>query len=150
MATLILAHARAYDVYNRLFRPTQNGLVGITLNSDWAQPENPDDENDILASEIAMSMYLGGWAYPIYGEDGDYSQIMKDTLINAGEWSQFYEFSEEEKELNRDSSNFFGLNHYGSGIVRYNEDKKYKFQVNTSKFYRFEAFGKICTVFRRL
>ena len=106
----ILAHAKAYDIYNKEFRQNQNGLVGITLNSDWAHPENPEDPNDILASEIAMSMYLGWWAYPIYGDDGDYSELMKNTLINADEWSEYYEFSDQEKELNKKSSGKIFLN----------------------------------------
>ncbi|PSN35604.1 Lactase-phlorizin hydrolase [Blattella germanica] len=36
--TLLMAHARAYHLYDDEFRATQNGKVGITLNSNWCEP----------------------------------------------------------------------------------------------------------------
>ena len=37
----VLAHARAYEVYDTQFRHEQNGIIGITLNSEWYHPEDP-------------------------------------------------------------------------------------------------------------
>ena len=91
------------------FRAKQNGKCGITLNTGWSHPEDPNNALDVLASEIAMSMYLGWWAYPIYGEDGDYAEVMKETLKDAGEWKDEWNFSEEEKMKNKGASDFFGM-----------------------------------------
>ena len=54
-----------------------------------------------------MSLYLGWWAYPIYGEDGDYLKLMKDTLSDAGEWNQAWNLSDDEKNMLKDSSGGF-------------------------------------------
>lgn len=32
---MLLAHARAVDVYRTAFQPSQKGAIGITLNSNW-------------------------------------------------------------------------------------------------------------------
>ena len=72
----LLAHVRAYHIYEDEFKSTQNGKCGITLNSGWSQPEDPENEKDVEASEIAMSLYLGWWGFPIYGDSGDYSERM--------------------------------------------------------------------------
>jgi len=125
----VLAHAEAYHIYDNEFRSIQNGKCGITLNTGWSHPEDPTNALDVLASEIAMSMYLGWWAYPIYGDDGDYAEVMKETLKNAQEWEPEWEFTEDEKMKNKGASDFFGLNHYGSDIVRYDATAKYKHQV---------------------
>ena len=63
----VLAHARAYEVYDTEFREEQNGIIGITLNSEWYHPEDPTDPDDILASDTAMALSAGWWAWPIYG-----------------------------------------------------------------------------------
>ena len=100
-------YARQY-----ILRSKQNGKCGITLNTGWSHPEDPTNALDVLASEIAMSMYLGWWAYPIYGEDGDYAEVMKETLKNANEWDKAWEFTEEEKKKNKGASDFFGTEIY--------------------------------------
>ena len=46
-------------------------------------------------------MHAGWWAYPIYGDDGDYSPLLKTALKDEGEWKPEYEFTAEEKELNK-------------------------------------------------
>ena len=39
----IRAHAKAYRAYHRDFAEQQQGQVGITLNVDWAEPEDFND-----------------------------------------------------------------------------------------------------------
>jgi len=125
----VLAHARAYEVYDTKFRHEQNGIIGITLNSEWYHPEDPNNKLDVLASDIAMSLSAGWWAWPIYGHNGDYSELMKETLRNADEWDVAFEFTQEEKARNFNSSDFFGLNHYMSSIVEYKADRDYKYRT---------------------
>ena len=126
----LLAHAKAYRVYENEFKTQQKGQCGITLNSGYSQPEDPNNEKDVLASETAMSLYLGWWADPIY-KAGDYSQVMKDALNRESEWNIYYELSEAEKNEIKGSSDFFGLNHYGSDIVRWNDDSPYGVEVGS-------------------
>ena len=39
----ILAHARAYRLYQEKYLSSQGGQVGVTLNIHWAEPEDPQD-----------------------------------------------------------------------------------------------------------
>ena len=55
----ILAHAAAYKVYDSNFRPSQKGQIGITLNSDWSEPENSEHES---GANMYMDFELGFWA----------------------------------------------------------------------------------------
>ncbi|GAB9470946.1 Beta-galactosidase [Globisporangium polare] len=112
---MLLAHAKAVDVYRREFQPTQDGRIGVTLNCDWREPAPTDDPEEAKANaeaaERAVTFILGWHADPIYF--GDYPQVMKDRV---GE--RLPEFTEDEKKLLKDSSDFFGLNHYSTEYVK--------------------------------
>lgn len=49
-----MAHALAYRIYDREFKPVQGGQLGITLNSNWAQAKNESDPEHQAASQRAM------------------------------------------------------------------------------------------------
>lgn len=42
---LILSHAHAVKIYRDQFKPSQNGIIGITLNGDWAIPFDDSPES---------------------------------------------------------------------------------------------------------
>ncbi|XP_060595948.1 lactase/phlorizin hydrolase-like [Ruditapes philippinarum] len=116
--TLILAHAKAYRVYEKKYRSTQHGQVGITMNCDWWVPKNPFDPDDKNAAERGLQFHLGWFAHPIY-VNGDYPEIMKEQIdrrskVEGLNESRLPPFSEEEKRLVNGSFDFFGLNHYTS------------------------------------
>jgi len=100
---LLLAHAEAVQIYRTKYAH-QQGQIGISNNCDWREPLTQKAE-DIEAAQRALLFFLGWFADPIYL--GDYPQVMKDRL---GE--RLPAFTEEEKKLLRNSSDFFGLNHY--------------------------------------
>ncbi len=101
---LLLAHARAVEVYRQDHKKPTRGSIGISLNCDWREPatEYPRDHQ---AAERALEFFLGWFADPIWL--GDYPDIMKEKL-----GSRLPTFSLEEKKLLKGSSDFFGLNHY--------------------------------------
>lgn len=47
---LLLAHARAYHIYDDEFRASQNGVVFIAFSAQWYEPES---ESEIMAAEEA-------------------------------------------------------------------------------------------------
>jgi len=100
---LILAHAQTVKQYRTNFKH-QKGLIGITNNGDWREPLT-DKPCDIEAAERALLFFLGWFADPIFL--GDYPQVMKDRLGD-----RLPTFTDEQKKLIKNSSDFFGLNHY--------------------------------------
>lgn len=55
---LIKAHAEAWHHYNDNYRPTQGGIISITVNSDWAYPKNPYSQKDMDAVQRYMQVDL--------------------------------------------------------------------------------------------
>lgn len=49
---LLVAHAKAYHIYNNEFKPRQNGEIGITISAGWFEADS-DSAADILAAEEA-------------------------------------------------------------------------------------------------
>jgi lactase-phlorizin hydrolase len=118
---LIRAHARAYRTYCAEFKPTQKGVCGITINNDWEAPKDESNPADVAASEKVLQCKLGWYANPIFG-DGDYPQVLKDQMVDVTKAlklpkNPLPEFTEEEKKLNKGSSDFFGLNHYTTRLI---------------------------------
>lgn len=103
---LLRSHGKAVQVYREHFQENQKGVIGITNNCDWREPLT-DSENDKEAAQRALEFFLGWFADPIYL--GDYPACMKERV-----GKRLPEFSEEDKALLKDSSDFFGLNHYST------------------------------------
>ncbi|KAJ8980751.1 hypothetical protein NQ317_013756 [Molorchus minor] len=113
---LLLGHATAYHIYDKMFRKEQNGKIGITIDSIWAEPKSNSPE-DIDAAERDMQMTLGWWANPIFSKGGDYPQVMRDRIAEKSRRQNFSSsrlppFSKDEVALLKGSADFFGLNHY--------------------------------------
>lgn len=51
---VIKAHAKAWRIYDKEFRPTQQGKMGITINCDWAEPKDRSDPEHIAAMERSL------------------------------------------------------------------------------------------------
>uniref|UniRef100_A0A3B5QN64 Lactase n=1 Tax=Xiphophorus maculatus TaxID=8083 RepID=A0A3B5QN64_XIPMA len=110
---IIKAHAEAWHVYNDKYRASQNGMVSITVNADWAEPRNPYKQEDYDAARSVF--YLGWYAHPIF--NGDYSPLMKRSVLEqslAGGLtkSRLPEFTPEEIKRINGTYDYFGLNHY--------------------------------------
>ncbi len=106
---ILLAHARAVEIYRNEFQPKQGGKIGITNNCDWREPKT-DSPEDKAAAQRAMEFFLAWFADPIYF--GHYPQCMVDRLGD-----RLPKFTEAEQELLKGSSDFFGLNHYTTTLA---------------------------------
>ena len=96
--------------YNMVLHTTP-GQVGITLNSDWAEPKDIVEASDIATSDTALQTFLGWFAHPIY-VNGDYPEVMKQQVANASaaegrRTSRLPEFTLQQK--NRIASQSFAL-----------------------------------------
>ncbi|KAK3085076.1 hypothetical protein FSP39_023890 [Pinctada imbricata] len=117
---VIRAHAKAYRLYKTSYAG-RTGKLGITLSCGWSEPRNRSDPADRAASDRALQFDCGWFAHPIY-VNGDYPQVMKDQIEEKSRLqglanSRLPKFTDAEKMEIARSADFFGLNHYSSGLV---------------------------------
>lgn len=118
---ILKSHAEAWHIYNDKYRKTQNGKVGIALNSEWTEPKNVSSSLDNIASERYLNFMLGWFAHPIF-VDGDYPAVLKDQIKDKNtlcgkELATLPVFIEAEKQRIQGTADFFGLNHYTTRLI---------------------------------
>jgi beta-glucosidase/6-phospho-beta-glucosidase/beta-galactosidase len=136
---MLLAHAHAVDVYRKEFQEVQGGQIGITLSADWRLPAPSDDpkvfQANVEAAERSIVFHLGWFADPIFF--GDYPQLMKDRVGD-----RLPTFTDTQKELVKGSSDFLGINNYGSAYASPSKDYVSGVQAssdNTGSFFADEG-----------
>jgi beta-glucosidase len=111
---LLLAHAAAVEVYREKYQHRQNGYIGIANNCDWREPASAS-QRDHAAAQRALEFFLGWFADPIY--KGRYPESMVSRL---GE--RLPKFTAEQVEGLKNSTDFFGLNHYTTMLASHCDD----------------------------
>jgi len=106
---VLLAHAEVVKLYREKYQKEQGGKIGIVLNSDMFYPKDPNNSHHIESADRAFAFFLGWFAEPIF--KGDYPEIMKKYVGN-----RMPIFTEEQKNLIKNSADFFALNHYSSSL----------------------------------
>ncbi|KAK6139734.1 hypothetical protein DH2020_026527 [Rehmannia glutinosa] len=74
---LILAHARAVDIYRRKYQAVQGGKIGVTNMTTWFDPYS-DKPEDVKAAKRAVDFMWGWFVEPIV--TGDYPKVMRDRV----------------------------------------------------------------------
>jgi beta-galactosidase len=103
---LLLAHAKAYRVYDDEFRHKQKGRIGITNNCDWREPLT-DSQADKEAAQRSLEFYLGWTTDPIFF--GKYPHSMVERVGD-----RLPRFTAKESALLKGSADFIGLNTYNT------------------------------------
>jgi len=111
---ILVAHAKAVDLYRRKYKPSQKGQIGLTNNMDWREPKT-DSTQDIAAALRVVEFQMGWYAHPIY--TGDYPAAMRRLY-----GTRLPHFTEEESNLLKGSSDFFGINQYGGAWASFAPD----------------------------
>ena len=105
---MLRAHGQAVDIYRSKYQ-RQGGRIGMTNNCDWREPRT-GSEKDLEAAQRAIEFFLGWFGDPLYF--GKYPDIMVARL-----GGRLPEFSDRDRGLIKESSDFFGLNHYTTQYV---------------------------------
>ena len=120
---------------------TPEHRIFITNNQDWREPLT-DSKDDIAAAMYEVERQLAWFCDPIYGVDGvfDYPYSMRSTF------KYMPSFTDHEKQLLKENRpDFFGLNHYGTGYVKYEQGKNVvvngKLQQGKSSWLHRAAWG---------
>lgn len=98
---LLLAHARAWRVYDTRFRLQQGASVSIALHADWVEPANPFLESHEAAQQHFLLLELGRFL----------------DLLFEGRDSALIGFTEEEREELKGALDFIALNHFTTRLV---------------------------------
>ncbi|XP_076020999.1 beta-klotho [Genypterus blacodes] len=124
---LLLAHAKAWRLYEKKYSSEQGALVSLALHADWAEPANPFLESHTAAAQRLLLFELGQFLDPLLGtrydrKRGDYPQEMKAYLeTNAADLglseSPLPSFTDTEKEEIKGALGFIALNHFTTYLV---------------------------------
>lgn len=122
--TMILAHAKVYRLYQKEFRKSQNGHIGFVIDGRWYEPAT---DEDLEATERVREFNVGLLLNPIL-VNGDYPEIVKKRLneLSVEEGilrRKLLDFTTDEKEMIKNSTDFLGLNIYTSFLVKENREK---------------------------
>ncbi|KAF9810999.1 hypothetical protein SFRURICE_000067, partial [Spodoptera frugiperda] len=126
---LVLAHARAYHLYNNEFKPTQGGQCGITISVNWFEADT-DSAEDLMAAELMRQSQWGIYSEPIFSADGGLPKELLDRVAEKSAQQGFPrtrlpDFTEEEKAFIKGAADFFGVNHYTTVKVSATEHKEF-------------------------
>ncbi|KAF5307523.1 hypothetical protein FQR65_LT06878 [Abscondita terminalis] len=97
------------------------GRIGIAVDCQWYEPGSNSNE-DIKAAERSLQFNVGRTVNPILSKDGDYPEVMK-TFVNSRSKKEGFaksrlpEFTKEEIESLKGSTDFLAVNHYTTYLV---------------------------------
>lgn len=117
---VIKAHGLAFRIYEAEFMPQQQGQVGISLNTDWAEPLDGNKADDWAASHRFLQFRWGMFATPV--TSGKYPDVMRKnidakSLAEGRNESRLQHFDAYWTKIINGSAHFLGLNHYTSALV---------------------------------
>ncbi|KAK3742947.1 hypothetical protein QZH41_014187, partial [Actinostola sp. cb2023] len=120
---MLLAHAKAWHIYDKEFRSSQGGKITIVLYSSYFEPMT-ESEADKQASHRGIQWSLGWIAHPVF--KGDYPEIMKKTIEEKsrakGLPCRLPSFSDEEKKFIQGTADCVALNFYSASVAEHNAE----------------------------
>uniref|UniRef100_A0A1B6LNL8 Beta-glucosidase n=1 Tax=Graphocephala atropunctata TaxID=36148 RepID=A0A1B6LNL8_9HEMI len=119
---LLRAHAKVYRLYHDVFKPSQQGKVGVSNYAAYMKPRNANSLQDQEAALRATQFQFGIFTHPIFSKTGDYPKVVRERIdrnsVEEGRnTSRLPYFSATEIEDLKGSADFFGLNHYFTSIA---------------------------------
>lgn len=125
---LLLAHARAFRLYEREYLSQQGGLVSLALHADWVEPANPFLESHATAAQRFLLFELGRFLDPLLGgregegKSGRYPPEVRRYLEERARvmglpGSPLPHFTAREKEELGGALGFIALNHFTTRLV---------------------------------
>ncbi|KAK9452708.1 glycoside hydrolase superfamily [Dipodascopsis uninucleata] len=108
---LLLAHAAAVKVFREgQFNKKKDSEICIVINANWGEPWNDSEECKKAAADFRV-MAFEWFSHPVYV--GDYHPRLRELIGD-----RLPVFTEDEINSIKGSSDYFGLNHYTTYLVK--------------------------------
>lgn len=125
---LLLAHAKAWRLYQRQHYGRWRALVSLALHADWAEPANPFLDSHKEAAHRFLLFELGRFLDPLLGtrydsnSKGDYPEEMRAYMresarLMGSQGSSLPNFTASEREELTGTLGFIALNHFSTRLV---------------------------------
>ncbi|XP_041989106.1 myrosinase 1-like [Aricia agestis] len=120
---VLLAHARAWRVYDEEFRNKYHGKVALCNHMVWIEAEEDDDGT----AELVRQIYVGLFNHPIFSKKGGWPPAI-EQIIEKNSKEQGYprsrlpSFTKDEIKLVRGTFDFLAMNHYTSRVGRHTRE----------------------------
>ncbi|KAJ8710545.1 hypothetical protein PYW08_009060 [Mythimna loreyi] len=116
----LIAHAKAYRIYEKEFKPRFHGKVSMVQLFVWLQPATKGDEE---ITNLTRQYWEGRYGHAIYSKDGGWPKQLERHLARNSRLKGYPEprlppFSDEEVVLVKGTFDFYALNHYTTLLVR--------------------------------
>ncbi|XP_022827475.1 myrosinase 1-like isoform X1 [Spodoptera litura] len=130
---LLVAHARVWHLYDKEYRPKQKGTIGIVIATDYREGAT-DSPEDIEAGKVAFDFEVGFYSHPIFSTTGGLPErVVKRVAERSAQQgfprSRLPEFTPEEIEYIKGTSDFFGFNHYSTLFYTANSYKPGMYEI---------------------
>ncbi|KAL1513877.1 hypothetical protein ABEB36_003219 [Hypothenemus hampei] len=115
----LLAHAKAFHIYDQEFRKEQKGRISIVIDFPWAEPASGND-SDLYAAQMERDFVLGIYANPIYlgnWPDSVISMVEQRSYLEGFSKSRLPVLTQEEIIFINGTSDFFSLNTYSTNYI---------------------------------
>ncbi|CAB3229379.1 unnamed protein product [Arctia plantaginis] len=121
---VLLAHAKAYRVYEKEFKDKYHGEVSIVNQLLWFEPES---EDDVETAELALQYGAGRFSHAIYSKEGGWPPAIEKIIEENSRKMKYSKsimpaFTQEEIELVRGTYDFYAMNYYTARTVRKAKD----------------------------
>ncbi|XP_048237315.1 uncharacterized protein LOC124113782 [Haliotis rufescens] len=119
---MIKAHAAAYRIYQKEFKDSQKGRVGLSVHSSWSLPMSERDPGDRAAQDRKFAFDFDWFVVPVL-LDGEYPDVMRrEVSLRSREQnltqSRLPVFTDVERNMIRGSADFLGISYWTSSLVQ--------------------------------
>ncbi|KAL3270526.1 hypothetical protein HHI36_021065 [Cryptolaemus montrouzieri] len=133
---ILLAHAKAYHLYDQVFRNIQRGQVGYLIEGRWLQSATEQPE-DLKAAERARQFFFGLQGNAVFHPDGDFPEVMKRRIAEISKKqgylrSRLPDLSKEEVTFIQGTYDFLAVNYYSTVLIK--DSNTTKDDVGVDKF----------------
>ncbi|XP_072550437.1 beta-klotho [Salminus brasiliensis] len=112
---LLLAHARAWNIYHKHYRQQQGAMVSFAVHADWGEPANPFVKSHSDAVQSFMLFELGRFLDPFLKDMDHHEDTCPGCMYSSS--SHLPHFSEDERAELKGALDFIALNHFTTWLV---------------------------------